>query len=525
MKQAKHLLLILLLFQFLAIGKVFAKDDHAESKPERKKTHLERLQVSKTNPHLLETTSGKPVFLNNNTLWFLLRKATRNEVQEMFSICRDEGYNMVSLMVLDFAEEKGDIAGISRYGSFAFEKTAAGLFNPLKPIVTEGNNVEIPGQYDFWDHLDYVIETAEKFGLYVGLHPAWGLWFSGDYAGERPGDPIIFNEKNSYSYGCWLGQRYKDKKNVIWVIGGDRSAIYRIKKGDRTEEKDYRSLYRALAEGLADGQNGTGCQDGRADYSKILVSYHPRKWAPNSSAWFHHDEWLTFNSIQDTPCDQVVSVPHDYDLKPIKPTWLYEGRYEGAITAWGVRYQAYQTVLAGAFGHTYGGARLYKVLSDWRKEMTMSGFLQMKYLYHVVRGIWTDKQFLSRIPDQDLIVGDQGNTKGDGITAGDGNEGQSPISKINGTSDRITAMRGSDGKWAIIYTARGKDIFLNTDRLHNGKMNAYWYSPRNGKWWSHGVESDLMVPFMKKIKTGSGTVLFNPPGDPVDENDWVLVLK
>jgi hypothetical protein len=525
MKQVGHLLMVLFLTGFLVFGLVFCKNSWAKSKPQKKEPALERLQVSKANPHLLETTSGKPVFLNNNTLWFLLRKATRSEIAEMFSICRNEGYNMVSVMILDFAEEKGDTAGISRYGSYAFEKTATGLFNPLKPIVNEGNNIEIPGQYDFWDHLDYAIETAEKCGLYIGLHPAWGLWFSGDYAGERPGDPIIFNETNAYFYGRWLGQRYKDKKNIIWIIGGDRSAIYRIKNGDRSEEKDYRSLYRALAEGLADGQNEAENQDGKADYSKILISYHPRKWAPNSSAWFHADDWLTFNSIQDTPYDQVVSVPHDYNLKPTKPTWLYEGRYEGAITAWGVRYQAYQTVLSGGFGHTYGGARLYKVLPDWRKEMTLLGFLQMKYLYHLARGIWTDKQFLSRIPDQDLIVGDQGNTKGDGITIGDGNGGQSPTSKMNGTSDRITAMRGNDGKWAIIYTARGKDILLNTDCLRSGKMNAYWYNPRNGKWWSGGMESDIMVPFIKQFKTGNGNMNFNPPGDPGHENDWVLVIR
>ena len=201
------------------------------------------------------------------------------------------------------------------------------------------------------------------------------------------------------------------------MLGGDRSGVYDSQtysfSGRKSRIVDTRKVYRAIAEGLADGTNGIDNQDGQADYTTMFISFHPRKWAPNSSEWFHYDLWLDFNSIQDAPYDQIVSVPHDYEQQPVKPTWLFEGRYEGSISAWGVRYQAYQTVFSGAFGHTYGN-HVYDFPPNWKELMGLPGVSQMGHLYTVVREIWTDGQFLNRKPDQGMILGNLGSTFGDG---------------------------------------------------------------------------------------------------------------
>ncbi|MBE9509565.1 MAG: DUF4038 domain-containing protein, partial [Bacteroidetes bacterium] len=282
---------------------------------------------------------------------------------------------------------------------------------------------------------------------------------------------------------------------------------------------DYREVWRAMAEGLADGANGVDNQDGKADYSNVLISFHPRKWAPNSSEWFHNDPWLVFNSIQDTPYDQVVSVPHDYSLVPAKPTWLFEGRYEGRISEWGVRNQAYQTVFAGGFGNTYG-SDIWKFPPNWRDLAMLPAAGQMAHLYTVAREIWTDTQFLDRMPDQDLIIGDRGSTYGDGEWDQAGRKKDDP-----GSSDRITAIRGDNGTWAMAYSANGREITLDLSLLYNSKMNVYWFSPRNGKWWVNGEELNKLTPFQTGLVTGNGSYIFDPPGTPGINNDWVLILK
>lgn len=489
---------------------------------EQKPASPERIEVSTKNPHLLATTSGKPVFLNNYTAWQLLRNGSREDIREFTGILKKNKYNVLSLMILDIDLTK---PGQNYYGDQAFCLDHKGRPDPLKPVVTEDNNPTIVEAYDFWDHLDFVVETAEEMDMYICLHPAWGDWFSGKYSGE-PDSMTIFTAENAYQYGYWLGSRYKKKYHIIWMLGGDRSAVYDWKtRGERSQVYDYRHLYPPMAEGLADGKNGVPAAfDGQADYINTLISYHPRKWAPNSSEWFHHEPWLTFNSIQDTPYDQFVSVPNDYNLQPVKPTWLYEGRYEKAITAWGIRYQAYQITLSGAFGHTYGAEEMWKFPANWRELVTLPGASQMKYLYHVAREIWTDKQYFQRTPDQSLILGDQGLTVGDGITVNDGDGGGGHSTKTNGTSNRITALRSNDGSWVMVYTANGRNINLDLSKL-SGKMNAFWFNPRNGKWWVDGEELDKMVPFIKGIKTGNGNFNFDPPGEIMNENDWVLVLK
>ena len=474
--------------------------------------HTERLRISPLNPHLLETVSGVPMFLNNYTVWSLISNSTREDIAELLIICKTRKFNMISAVIPPFFEGKHDS---TVYDVPPFVTDSAGVPDPAKPVITSGNDPDIPGQYDCWDHIDYIIDLAAENGIYIMLLPTWGSWVSGGYDGDLSREKIIFNKKNAYQYGLWLGQRYGKKENLLWMLGGDRSAIYERKEG----LYDYREIWRAMAEGLADGTNGIDQQDGQANYSNLLISFHPRKWAPNSSAWFHNDQWLAFNSIQDTPYDQVTSLPHDYNLKPFKPIWLFEGRYEGRSSAWGIRYQAYQTVFAGGFGNTYGSGN-YCFPSNWKKLIKLPGAEQMAYLYNINREIWTDAQFLERTPDQKLILGDKGNTYGNGQYDLSGK-----ILKNPGYSDRITAMRGAKGKWALVYTANGREITLNLSRLYKGKLNAYWFNPRNGKWRVKDKEYIKPQPFLNGLITGSGNHIFTPPGSPGPENDWVLVLK
>ncbi|MEA1896840.1 MAG: glycoside hydrolase family 140 protein [Bacteroidota bacterium] len=480
----------------------------------------ERLRVSRVNPHLLETVNGAPVFLNNYTAWQLIKNGTREEIAELITICKKQKFNMISSVLLNNNKGVSYCGDTSVYGDLPFVCDSLGNPDLPRPDTTPGNDPMVSGQYDYWDHVDYVIDLADVNGMYISLHPTWGNGVSGSYNGPATNDKIIFNKANAYKYGVWLGQRYGGKDNLIWMLGGDRSAIYDLEDGLH----DYREVWRAMAEGLADGVNSVDNQDGQADYSNVLISFHPRKWAPNSSEWFHNDPWLAFNSIQDTPYDQVVSVPHDYNLVPAKPTWLFEGRYEGATSAWAVRYQAYQTVFAGGFGNTYG-SDMWQFPSNWRELAMLPGAGQMAYLYTVARGIWTDAQFLDRIPDQELIVGDQGDTKGDGMTVGDGDGGPTSGKKANATSDRVTAMRGSNGEWAMVYSANGRDISLDLTRLYSGNMDAYWFNPRNGMWKANDKEFNKPTPFLTGLITGSGNHIFEAPGIPGPGNDWVLILK
>ncbi|HEY1109343.1 MAG TPA: DUF4038 domain-containing protein, partial [Opitutaceae bacterium] len=265
-----------------------------------------------------------------------------------------------------------------------------------------------------------------------------------------------------------------------------------------------RPLIRAMAEGI------------RAAAPGHLISYHPRKGAPQSGAFFHHDAWLAFNSVQEWPERQIPNMTEDWARTPPKPTWLFEGRYEGYWKsnykpadwgAWQMRQQAYQTVLAGAFGHTYGHERTFGFGLDgavWRDFIDAPGARNMTALAKLMADL-PASFLLRREPDQSLLDGDVGKAE-------------------RLISTRITATRTRDGRQAVIYSASGRPIRLNLDRLANGPLHAAWYNPRTGRWHVNGVERDARAPFAT-VQGGAGEEVreFSPPSQGAGE-DWVLVL-
>ncbi len=507
---------------------------------EAQTSELGRLRVSK-NGRFLVREAGKPVFLLGDTAWALPWKLNRDELVDYLDHRQKQRFNQIGIVAISpydtSANAHGDkpfqLKGTPRtpkqpvatdesssptnsnktdYDDEKLIKLKDKRWDPTRPITTEGSSPDDAVAYDYWDHLQYFIEQAEQRGMVVTLAPTYGELVTGDFGGTKLAR-IIFNNANAYSFGRWIGRRYKSHQNIIWMIGGDRNAVY--------GSKDYRPVFRAMAEGIADGVNGTNKQDGDADYSTTMMSYWPRKWQPNSSEWFHEDRWLDFNSIQDAAEDQIRAVTHDYELPNSKPTWLYEGRYEyhnKQFKAYQVRFQAYQTIFAGGFGHLYGNFRVYDFgrgmytkapdsqRDHWKKELSSPGADQMTHLRDLMVSL-SSEQAYQRIPDQHLLDGDQGTGE-------------------RTRSNRIQATRGAHGDYAFIYTANGRQIRVKMEHLAAPSMDAFWLNPRNGKWHVDGKESTKRTPFEVGVASGANAPIreFDTPGKIGDDNDWVLVL-
>ena len=481
--------------------------------------NLGSLNVSE-NGRFLVREDGTGFFPIADTAWVMVWKTTREKVEHYLQRRKDQEFNTIGLVALPSYD--GSKAIPNSYGDFAFEHHDE-KWDTASPITTPGQNPENATEYDYWDHLEYIIDTANAKGMCITLLPAWGSCVAGSYVKGAPSDDVLFDAASAYRYGNWLGQRFREKKNIIWMMGGDRSAVY----GDR----DYRDTFRAMAEGVADGVNAVDQQDSIADYSTTLMSYHPRKWSPNSSEWFHNDTWMDFNSIQDQPRDQITATTLDYGLSPAKPTWLFEGGYEfrgrgdESYQDWQIRFQSYLTVFAGGFGVTYGSMNVYhfdSVVSaldepittepdgGWEVSLDEAGAMDMQHLYRLMTSM-TNEQFLDRIPDQALIDGDTGSFIG----------GEGTISNC------LQATRGAKGDYAMIYSTNGRNIRVNMERLAAPMMNAFWFNPRDGKWQTNDAAFDDPRPVMENIPSGPAATVqeFDPPGEAGDENDWVLVLR
>ncbi len=424
-----------------------------------------QLKVS-DNKRYLVTADGKAFFWLGDTAWELFHRLTREEADLYLKNRADKGFTVIQAVAL--AELDG-LHDPNAYGEKPLEND-----DPTKP------------REAYFQHVDYIINRAGELGLYIGLLPTWGDKITKERWGAGP---EIFNVDNARIYGRWIGNRYKNKKNIIWILGGDRNP----------DEKGI-AIWRSMAAGIAEGVGG---QD------KALMTFHPQ---PNniedggSSKYFHNDEWLDMNMLQTGHCrenniwDRIQVV---YNRAPFKPVLDGETLYEdhpvcfnakdlGTSSAYDIRKHAYLDVFAGACGHTYGCHDVWQMYAPnrtpvngphfpWYVALDLPGASQMKYL----RRLMEARPMLDRVPDQGLIK------------------------DAMGANDRIQATRGKD--YLFVYSTQGKPITVNMGKIEGKEVINFWYNPKNGE-----TKDGSRLP-----NTGQQT--FTPPTTGYG-NDWVLVI-
>jgi hypothetical protein len=422
----------------------------------------------------LQYADGRPFFWLGDTAWLLFKRLNREEAEIYLEDRRSKGFNVIQVMVLHGADD------VNAYGAAALVDE-----DPSQPRTTPGADWMKEGEYDFWDHVDWIVDKAAEKDLYVGMVAAWG-------SNARSGK---LNEDNVDAYTRFLAERYGERPNIVWVTGGDTH-------GDRET-----TVWQRMGE-LFDELD-----------PDALTTFHPFG-RTQSSTWFHSEPWLDFNMFQsghrrydqdDTPEtkgeDNWRYVAEDLALDPPKPTIDGEPSYEGipqglhdpAEPYWtdaDARRYAWWSVFAGAAGHTYGhsaimqmykkehGEGAYGVRETWDVALHAPGSGQMQHL----KNLMLSRSYFDRVPDQSLIAGENGERY-----------------------DRVIATRGPD--YAYFYTYTGRTFSVRTDALPGEKLQAYWYDPRTGE--PQGIGGFE--------KTSERT--FDPPGEPAPGNDWALVLE
>ena len=435
---------------------------------------LPRLKVSE-NKRFLVTEDGKPFFYLADTGWELFHRLNRKEAVEYLDTRAAQKFTVIQAVAV--AELDG-IGEPNAYGKLPLIDS-----DPTRPAVTAGANPADPNQYDYWDHVEYIVDQANARGIYIAMLPSWGSWVNGGDNGRR-----ILTPGNALAYGEFLGRRF-GKKGIIWILGGDRKPT------------GFEETWRTLARGIAIGVSG------KEDYDAVLMSFHP-SGGETSSTWFHNDRWLSFNMQQDghNPPARAKSwekVKRDYDLAPTKPVLDGEPLYEDHPLAFNakefgysfdahVRQYAYADTFSGACGHTYGNHAVWQMYASprkpingplmyWRQAILRPGATQMQY----VRALLESRPYLSRVPDQSIVV--------------DPLEG----------ADHISATRG-DG-YLFVYSAQGRRFTVQPGKILGERLKGWWYNPRSGAAETIG-EID-----------NSQARMFAPPSEGFG-SDWILVL-
>ncbi len=449
-------------------------------------------QISVSYNRFLSTKDGKPFFWLGDTDWELFHRLTREETEEFLEIRKQQGYNVIQAVAL--AEFNG-IREPNRYGSLPLINE-----DPTKLATTPGANPANKEEYDYWDHVDFVIKKAAEKGLYIGLLPVWG-----DKVTKKWGDgPVIFNKENAEIYGSILAKRYEKQWNIIWILGGDRPAIYKSHEDDKKEINDI-PIWSAMAKGI---KSVSG--------EKTFITYHPSGGSYSTSSYIHNEPWLSMNALQSghgsRESDVWNWVLRDLALKPQKPTLDMEPCYEdhpvnpwdgnwnrqrGYFSAYDVRARVYRGVFAGACGVTYGHHQVWQFLNKglyptvnigdtiigWKKALNAEGAGEMQYL----KNLMLSRPYFSRIDGQNIIKSNKGSDY----------------------KDIIITTKDEKGSYALIYLPQNKSVKIDLNKISGQSKNVWWFNPRNGK------------AVNKIVVKGTDEQTFTPPKE---GQDWVLVI-
>lgn len=419
-----------------------------------------KLEIS-NNKRFLVFEDGTPFFYLGDTGWELFHRLDKKDTEKYLENRRAKGFTVIQAVAL--AELDG-LNTPNTEGNIPFTDN-----DPLKPNEA------------YFAHVDWVIKKAAEKGIFIGLLPTWG-----DKVDKKWGTgPVIFNAKNAYKYGRWIGNRYKDSPNIIWINGGDREG-----------GNDNFAVWNALAEGIKETDKNH------------LMTYHP--WGETSSSgWFHKSNWLDFNMCQTGHGQRSYAIykriiTYDYNLQPVKPCFDGEPRYEDHPVGWNpdvlgwfndedIRQALYWNLFSGSFGHTYGCHPVWQmktpdrepiglVRNNWYDVLDLPGAWDLIHARRLIES----RPFLSRVPDQTLIV-----------------------PEYYPETDYIVATRG-DG-YAFIYFPTGWPAKIMLDKIGAEKIKAWWFDPRNGE------------AILIETIDGSGPRLFTPPSGGRG-SDWILVL-
>jgi len=317
-----------------------------------------------------------------------------------------------------------------------------------------------------------VIADARARGMLVLLLPA--------YLGYAGGSEGWFQDMSNsapaecHAYGVYLGLRFQNAENVVWVAGGD----YSPPAGSAGE-----TCMLEIMDGLdeVDGDN--------------LRSGH---WAPESTS----RSQLSFRSKIDLNGVYTYGLVHDAcrdarDIAGLLPTFLLESTYENEHSAPThlIRRQAYESILECGAGQISGTLPIWNFGNGWENALDSPGSLSMEHAHDVFAGrAWYD--LAPDDPPRTLLV------------AGGG---------TFGSDSWVSAASTADGSLAVVYVPHpaARTITVDLSTL-SGALTATWIDPSNG---------DITVvdgsPFASE-----GNQAFSVPGDNADgAGDWVLILE
>lgn len=310
------------------------------------------------------TQGGKPLVLNGDAAWSLLVVPSEQEAYEYLRTRQAQGFNAILVNLIEHY-----VGGPRNY-------------NGDLPFVGAQNFARPNPRY--FDHADRIFAEAARLGMIVLLAPA--------YIGYECGEEGWCDEMRDATdqrlrrYAEYVGVRYRNYNNIIWVHGGDADA----------RRFNVAGKVAAVAQGV---RRGGGKQ------------LHTAHCARNfSGSTCYADLQLDFDTAYGSCATTMAAIAgmqrrDPYGASIAAPFVYIEGTYENMKeTPDCIRDQFLLAMLGGAGGHVFGIQPVWDFGPDWKLSLDSPGS-------RLITALW---QALETLRSGDWIVSAESSPHGAG---------------------------------------------------------------------------------------------------------------
>ncbi|HET7540238.1 MAG TPA: DUF4038 domain-containing protein [Polyangiaceae bacterium] len=408
------------------------------------------------NKRYLVDSGNSPFLINQASSWGLIQSLSTADAKDYLDALKQRGFNAVMVSIISF--------DVRMAGSPPNWQGTA-------PFTTQWDYSTYNEAY--FAHADQVINLAKERGMLVTLVPSY-LGYPGEPTQGWFDEMLSANNSvaKSRAYGQFLGQRYKNFTNIIWVAGGDNTPA----AGSELENR-----LKAIIDGIreSDSHLWTAHWDSvNANLGGGVMSTENPTFASYMSinGYYAYDFGLTYQRDLDF-----------YNKVPAMMLYHLDQSYEGEPggSPENIRRKAYQVMLMGGAGSSFCAGKDWWGFANWRNNMNTPGTQQTQYWYR----LFSSRAWFDLVPDQTHVV----------VTAGLGTWGN---------LDYVAAARTTSGSTVMAFLPTSRTVTVDMTKVSGTQAKAWWYNPATG-------QSTLSGSYAT-----TGNRDFTPPG----AGDWLLVI-
>ncbi len=404
------------------------------------------------NGRYLEDQNGTPFFLNADAPWSLISQLTYSQANTYLTDRASRGFNgiLTNLIEHHFCDHAPN--NINNVPPF----TGAVFSTPNEP---------------YFALADSMISRANQLGIVVFLDP---IYLGSDPSQGWQAEASAASAATLKGWGTYVGNRYKNYPNIIWVIGADMNV---------TGITGLRDKIDSMVAGMkaADNVYPGRLYTTHSERGTLAYTHWPESWVTLDNIYGHYN---TVGGLASTA----------YAHAPTEPFILIEGDYEGeGPSPQQIRAQAYWTILGGGCGHIFGncpiwscGTTVYTVCGSGfavvQSALGSVGSVSMTRF----NSLFTSRHWYKLVPDLGSAV----------LTAG------------AMTGDNLAMVSyGSDSSVIIGYLPTQRQVTINPAVLSGDSIHVQFYSPSSGVYTEIGRYPKVTQNFT-----------------PTSSGDWVLVI-